>query len=104
MWSYSAFTCDAFSSFHARAPGVPPNVAQARAQEWADGLSSSPGCKLQSAQAISGVGKAHYGEPAPFVAPALAVISGTLIVAAALLSQLAWSRGRHDERRATTHR
>jgi hypothetical protein len=54
---------------------VPPEVAQQPAQEWADGLSSSIGCELRSAQAFNGFGKAYYQEPAPIEAPALAVVS-----------------------------
>jgi hypothetical protein len=97
VWSYSVHACDDFPSFDARGPDVPPDVAQQRAQEWADGLSSSLGCELRWVQASNGFVRAHYQEPPPIVAPALAVVSGTLGVGAVAASTLAWARRRRDQ-------
>lgn len=80
--SVSAFACEDFPYFDARAPGVSAEVAQQRAQAWADGLSSAPRCQLQSAQAFNGFGKAHYQEPAPIEGPAYAVMSVLSLIAA----------------------
>lgn len=96
--SYSASMCDDTRYLDARDPDVSAKVAQQRAQEWADGLSSSFLCRLQRAQAINGFGKAQFYEPAPIVAPALAVISAILFVVAAALGRLAWKRRRQPRR------
>ena len=94
LGSRSVSSCDDFLYLDARDPDVSAKVAQQRAQEWADGLSSSFLCKLHQAQAINGFGKAQFYEPAPIVAPALAVASASLFVVAAALGRLAWKRRR----------
>ena len=64
--SISFQTCDEFAIFYGEGR-LGSQEAQRQAQEWANDLGSRPGCRLVQAQALDGIAKAQYSEPAPIV-------------------------------------
>ncbi len=87
--SVSFQTCDEFAIFNGEG-GFGSEEAQRQAQEWADDRKSRPGCWLVQAQALDGVAKAQYSDPAPIVPAAVSLAAVLAVVGAILFAADGW--------------